>query len=264
MKISTTIITFNEESHIRRCMKSVQGLADEIIIVDSESQDKTREIAEAYGAKVFSRRWTNYADQKNFASAQASYSWILSLDADECLSAALHQQIAELKSSEKLVEAYEFPRLTFYLGRWIRHSGWYPDYKVRLYRKEEARWEGQFVHEALRVNGRITRIEADLLHYTCDSVAAHARRLEKYTSLAAQDLWNQGKRAHLSNLLGSPFVAFLKCYFLKAGFRDGIQGCLIAAFAAYYNFLKYAKLWESEHRPNETQDYANQSSLTPD
>jgi glycosyltransferase involved in cell wall biosynthesis len=264
MKISATIITFNEESHIHRCLKSVQGLADEIIVVDSGSQDKTREIAEAYGAKVFSRRWTNYADQKNFASAQASYSWILSLDADECLSETLYREIAELKSRDKLVEAYEFPRLTYYLGRWIHHSGWYPDYKVRLYLKEKARWEGPFVHEALNVNGRISRIEADLLHHTCDSVAAHARRLDRYTSLAAQDLWSRGKRTRLSNLLGSPFAAFLKCYFVKAGFRDGIHGCLIAVFASYYTFLKYAKLWESEHRPNESQGCAVNSSLTSD
>jgi len=245
-------------------MKSVQGLADEIIVVDSGSQDKTREIAETYGAKVFCRQWTNYADQKNFASAQASSSWILSLDADECLSEALHLEIAELKTRDKLAEAYEFPRLTCYLGRWIRHSGWYPDYKVRLYLKEKARWEGPFVHEALNVNGRISRIEADLLHHTCDSVAAHARRLDKYTSLAARDLWSQGKRTHLSNLLGSPFATFLKCYFLKAGFRDGIHGCLIAMFAAYYTFLKYAKLWESEHRANEIRDCEKNSSSIPD
>src|SRR6266480_3858292 len=153
MKISAIIITLNEEAQLGRCLESIQGIADEIIVVDSESQDKTREVAESRGARVFCRQWTNYSDQKNFASRQSTHDWILSLDADECLSASLHEALVALKKNNSLVEAYAFRRRAFYLGRWIYHSGWYPDYKTRLYLKGRARWEGQFVHETLVVEG---------------------------------------------------------------------------------------------------------------
>ena len=253
MKISATIITWNEETQLARCLESIQGIADEIIVVDSESVDKTREIAGSHGARVFCRPWTNYSDQKNFASRQASHDWILSLDADECLSASLHEALVTLKKNSSSAEAYAFRRLAFYLGRWIYHSGWYPDYKTRLYLKDKAHWEGQFVHETLVVMGRISRIEADLLHYPCESVSAHAGSLELYTTLAAQDLWTRGTHSTFPILLGSAVGAFMKSYFLKGGFLDGIQGCLIATFASYYNFLKYAKLWELERKkPEET------------
>ena len=258
MRISATIITLNEEMRLARCLESIQGIADEIIVVDSESVDNTREIAESHGARVFGRQWTNYSDQKNFASRQASHDWILSLDADECLSSSLREALVALKKGNSLAEAYAFRRLAFYLGRWIYHSGWYPDYKTRLYLKEKAHWEGQFVHETLVVDGRISRIEADLLHYTCESVSAHARSVERYTTLAAQDLWTLGRRSTFPILLGSALGAFMKGYLLERGFLDGMQGCLIATFAGYYNFLKYAKLWELERKkPEDRRKLAN-------
>jgi glycosyltransferase involved in cell wall biosynthesis len=248
MKISATIISLNEEEHLGRCLQSIQGVVDEIVVVDSGSSDQTLDIAATYGAIVLKRHWTNYSDQKNFAASKASHDWILSLDADECFSALLREEVSALKSREATAEAFEFPRLAQYLGRWIHHSGWYPDYKVRLYLRTKAHWEGKFVHESLVVEGRIGRLKGDLLHYTCDSVSDHLNRINRYTTLAAQDLWERGKRSSMANLVGSPPATFLKSYFFESGFRDGIHGCLIASFAGYYNFLKYAKLWELERK----------------
>jgi glycosyltransferase involved in cell wall biosynthesis len=248
MKISATVITLNEQRHIRQCLESLQGIADEMIVVDSGSQDATLEIAAQLGAKTFVHDWTNYAEQKNFASSLAQYEWILSLDADECLSSSLRQDILRAKQNGTHGVAFEFPRKAFYLGRWIEHSGWYPDHKIRLFLKESAQWEGRFVHEALRVNGPIVRLQGDLLHYSCQSISEHLQSLDRYTTLAAEDLWHRQKRSSSADLLVSTLAAFLKTYYFKQGFLDGKQGFLIACFAGYYNFIKYAKLWELEQR----------------
>ncbi len=244
MMISATIITLNEEEHVGRCLESVLGVADEVIVVDAGSQDQTCAIAARLGARVFKRGWTNYSDQKNFAASQASHDWILSLDADECLSDRLRQQLIAVKANPEKANAYEFPRRAFYLGRWIRHCGWYPDHKVRLYRRQQGQWKGDFVHEHLSCNGPVVRLKGDLLHYTCDSVSDHACRVEKYTTLAAQDLQRKGTRSGPLKIVGSSVAAFLISYSLKAGFLDGFRGLLISVFAAYYNFLKYSKLWD--------------------
>ena len=249
MRVSVTVITLNEEKHLGRCLESVRGIADEVIVVDAGSRDRTCAVAARWGARVFKRNWTNYSDQKNFAAAQASHQWILSLDADECLSQPLRQQLLELKTHPEPADAYEFPRRTFYLGRWIRHCGWYPDRKPRLYRRGRGRWVGDFVHERLSCRGPVGRLEGDLLHYTCDSVSDHARRVGNYTSLAARDLQARGKRSGPLKILGSPVAAFLGTYCFKAGFLDGLQGLLISAFAAYYNFLQYSKLWDLQRSP---------------
>ena len=244
MKISTIIITLNEEEHVDRCLESIRGLADEVVVVDCGSQDKTCEVVVSLGARLFRRAWTNYSDQKNFAAAQASHDWILSLDADECLSPSLRQELLRVKANPSEPIAYEFPRRALYLGRWIRHCGWYPDYKVRLYRRERGRWEGSFVHEHLTCEGLVGRLQSELLHYTCDSISEHACRVERYTTLAAQDLRSRGKRTGPLRIFGSPIVAFFASYFLKSGFLDGLHGFLISVFSAYYNFLKYSKLWD--------------------
>ena len=248
MKISATVITLNEQRHIRQCLESLQGIADEMIVVDSGSQDATLKIAVELGAKTFVHEWMNYADQKNFASSLAQHEWILSLDADECLSSSLRQDILQAKERSTQAVAFEFPRKAFYLGRWIEHSGWYPDHKARLFLKNKARWEGRFVHESLRIDGPIVRLPGDLLHYSCESISGHLRTLDRYTTLAAEDLWHRQKRSGWTHLLGSAFAAFVKTYWLKQGFRDGIQGFVIACFASYYNLVKHAKLWELERR----------------
>lgn len=244
MRISVVIITRNEERHIARCLSSVAGVTDESIVVDSGSSDRTREIATSLGSKVFRRDWTNYSEQKNFGASQASHDWILSLDADECLSDSLRQRLQELKRAGPQAEAYSFPRKPFYLGRWIMHSGWYPDPKIRLYQRGRAAWTGEYVHESLIVQGEIHRIDADILHYTCDSIGEHLARLDRYTDLAAEEMWQKREESGPARWLTSPGIAFISSYFIKAGFLDGPQGLLIALFAGYYNFLKYAKLWE--------------------
>ena len=248
MKISATVITLNEQRHIRQCLESLQGIADEMIVVDSGSQDATLKIAVELGAKTFVHEWTNYSEQKNFASSLAQHEWILSLDADECLSSSLRQDILQAKERSTQAVAFEFPRKAFYLGRWIEHSGWYPDHKARLFLKNKARWEGRFVHESLRIDGPIVRLPGDLLHYSCESISEHLLTLDRYTTLAAEDLWHSRKRSGWTHLLSSAFAAFVKTYWLKQGFRDGIQGFVIACFASYYNLVKHAKLWELEQR----------------
>jgi glycosyltransferase involved in cell wall biosynthesis len=244
MKITATIITLNEEAHLGRCLQSLREVADEMVVADSGSIDQTREIARSFGARVVERPWSGFSDQKNFAAEQSLHPWILNLDADECLSDRLKMELLELKKGAPLASAFSFARRTSYLGHWINHSGWYPDVKVRLYLKHKAAWSGPYVHEALQVQGEVQLLGGDLLHYTCDSLSEHHQRVDRYTDLAAAELWAKGKRAGWSQLLGSPFAAFVKTYFFKAGFLDGRQGFYIAIFSAYYNFLKYAKLRE--------------------
>jgi glycosyltransferase involved in cell wall biosynthesis len=249
MKITATIITLNEEAHLGRCLQSLQEVADEVVVVDSGSRDQTREIARSFGARVVERSWSGFSDQKNFAAEQSLHPWILSLDADECLSDKLKEELLEVKKGIPLASAFSFARRTCYLGHWINHSGWYPDVKVRLYPKDKAAWCGLYVHEALQVQGEVQLLRGELLHYTCDSLSEHHQRVDRYTDLAAAELWGKGKQAGWSQLLGSPLAAFMKTYFLKAGFLDGRPGFYIAIFAAYYNFLKYAKLREKSNPP---------------
>ncbi len=254
MKITATIITLNEQSHIERCLESLKDLADEVIVVDSGSHDRTLEIAQRYGARTFVRDWTNYSDQKNHAAALASHDWILSLDADEALSPELLLALLDVKQGQPDFSAFEFSRKALYLSRWIEHCGWYPDIKPRLYRRDRAGWQGAWVHESLRIEGRVQRLNGDLLHYTCESISEHLRSIDRYTTLAAQELYSRGTKSGVFRSSFSAASAFFKTYWIRQGFRDGTQGFLIACFASYYNLTKYAKLWELErqNRPTET------------
>jgi glycosyltransferase involved in cell wall biosynthesis len=240
MKISATIVTLNEERNIRRAIESLTCV-DEIVVVDSGSADRTPEIAAELGARVVEQPWRGYAGQKNFAAKSASHDWILSLDADEALTPELAAEILALKASEPTVDGFSMPRLARYLGRWIHHSGWYPDRKVRLYHRGRASWTGDYVHESVRVNSRAGELRGDLLHYTCGSLSEHMRTMEKYTSLAAQELLANGIVASGWQLGLDPAWTFFKSYVIKRGFLDGPQGLAIAWMGAFYTFLKYAK-----------------------
>ncbi len=240
MKISATIISLNEERNLPRLLESLICV-DEIVVVDSGSTDRTVEIARRYGARVIENPWPGYAKQKNFAAAQATHDWILSLDADEALSDNLGAEILELKAGEPSVAGYRFPRLAQYLGHWIHHSGWYPDAKVRLYDRRRARWVGDYVHESVQVDGPVADLVGPLHHFTCSSIEEHKRTMERYTTLAADELKARGYRASPIRLLLAPPATFLKSYLLQQGFRDGYPGLLIATMAARYVFLKYAK-----------------------
>lgn len=240
MKISATIITYNEERNIARAIESLR-CADEILVVDSGSSDRTAEIAAKLGARVLEHNWAGYSEQKNWAAAQASNDWILSLDADEALSETLEAEIWHVKKTGPTAAAYTMPRMAQYLGRWILHSGWYPDRKVRLYDRRQASWEGKFVHERLKVDGSVAAFDAPLLHFTCQSLSEHLRTMDRYTTLAAEQLVEQNRRVSAPQLLLRPWWEFIRTYVFKRGFQDGVEGLAIAWMGALYVFLKLAK-----------------------
>lgn len=240
IRISATIITCNEERNIARALESLR-CCDEVVVVDSMSTDRTAEIASNLGARVIESPWPGYARQKNLAAEKAEYDWVLSIDADEALSEALEAEIWQIKKNGPVCDAYTMPRLAQYMGRWIYHSGWYPDRKVRLYHRARARWVGEYVHESVHVDGRVGHLEADLLHFTCDSFAEHLRTMDRYTTLAAEQLVAQNRRIGWAQLLLDPAWTFWRTFLIKRGFLDGVEGASIAWMAALYNFLKYAK-----------------------
>jgi len=240
MKITATIITLDEERNIQRAIESLR-CSDEILIVDSGSVDRTVELAEKLGARVIEAGWRGYSGQKNWAAEQASHDWILSLDADEALSEALEAEIWNLKKKGPQADAYTMPRLAKYLGRWILHSGWYPDRKVRLYNRRKAKWIGEFVHERVDVSGRIDHLKSNILHFTCDSLSEHVKSLERYTTLAAQELAARKAPIGWLQMIFDPPWTFIRSYFLQLGFLDGLEGLIIAYMASFYTFLKYAK-----------------------
>ncbi len=240
MKISATIITCNEERKIARAIESLR-CCDEILVVDSGSTDRTVEIAQKLDARVIESPWPGYSKQKNLAAAQAANDWILSLDADETLSEALEGEIWQLRKNGPEYDAYTMPRMAQYLGRWILHSGWYPDRKVRLYHRDKATWVGEFVHESVKVSGTVGHLKSNILHYTCESLSEHLRTLDRYTTLAAQELVSSGQPAAWHKLIVEPGWAFLRTYLFQLGFLDGLEGLMIAHMAALYTFLKYAK-----------------------
>lgn len=250
MKISATIITLNEEENIQAACESV-AWADEIIVVDSHSTDRTREIAAASGARVIDRDWPGFAQQKQFAADQTTNDWVFSLDADERVSPELQDGIANLRRvlEHKLADGYRIARRSFYQGRWIRGGGWYPDRQLRLYRKSRGRWEPRAIHESVRMAAgtRVETLRGDLLHYSVQNSAQHHRMIgERYAPLAAKQMMADGRRTSRLRIATAAPAAFLRSYVLKGGFRDGLAGLTIASFAAHHDFLKHIMLWEKQ------------------
>ncbi|HME10315.1 MAG TPA: glycosyltransferase family 2 protein [Bryobacteraceae bacterium] len=240
MKISAAIIAQNEERNISRVIESLR-CCDEILVVDSGSSDRTVEIASKLGARVVESPWRGYAGQKNFAAEQCENDWILSLDADESLSEALEAEIWQIKKNGAEYDAYTMPRLAQYLGSWILHSGWHPDRKVRLFDRRKAHWVGKYVHESVVVDGPIGRLESNILHFTCSSLSEHLKTMDRYTTLAAEQIIDEKRKVGLMQVLLDPPWTFFRAYVLHRGFLDGLEGLAIAYMAAFYNFLKYAK-----------------------
>ncbi|HEY3439751.1 MAG TPA: glycosyltransferase family 2 protein [Paludibaculum sp.] len=240
MKISATIITYNEELNLPRAIESLR-CCDEILVVDSGSSDRTVEIAEKFGARVVEANWRGYAGQKNYASDQATYDWVLSIDADEALSEDLEGEIWQLKKKGPDRDAYTVPRLAQYLGKWILYSGWYPDRKIRLFDRRKARWVGEYVHESVFSEGLVGELDGNLLHYTCGSLSEHLKTMDRYTTLAAEEVAARKKHVGYRQLLVDPAWTFFKTYVVQRGFLDGVEGLTIAYMAAVYTFLKYAK-----------------------
>ncbi len=240
MKISAIIIAYNEERNIARAIESLR-CCDEIVVVDSGSNDRTVELAANHGARVLETVWRGYAAQKNFAADAANHDWVLSIDADEALSEALEAEIWQLKKNGPAYDGYTMPRLAQYLGRWILHSGWYPDRKVRLYHRAKAQWVGEYVHESVVVAGSIGHLETNLLHYTCSSLSEHLKTMDRYTTLAAEQIIAQKRAVTWRHMALDPAWTFLRTYLLQRGFLDGPEGLAIAYMAAIYTFLKFAK-----------------------
>ncbi len=242
--ISAVIITTNEQERLGGALRSLKGLVKEIIVVDGRSQDDSVKVAKQHGARVFVRDWTNYSDQKNFGNQKASCPWILSLDSDERISPDLRQEVKAWLPLEPDCEGFSIPRQVFYMGRWIRHSGWYPDRRIRLFRKDKAVWEGEYVHEKLAFQGRLKKLRGPIHHFTYRSLAEHVARLNTFSGLGAKKLYSGRKKCRWYHLLFWPVGRFLRTYFLKRGFQDGFAGLVIAVLNAYAIFLRYAKLRE--------------------
>ena len=246
IKISATIITFNEEKNISRCLKSLD-FCDEIIVVDSLSTDKTVEIAKSFGAKVILQKFLGHIAQKQLAVDNATYDWILSLDADEEISDELKKSILEVKSNPKY-DAYSMNRISFHLGRWIKYGGWYPDKKVRLFNRKKAYWGGYNPHDKVIVEGKIGHLKGDIKHYVFKDLTHNIDTNNKYSSIMAKDLYEKGIKFSYLKLFLKPIGKFLEVYIYKRGFLDGLPGFIIAVGASYSMFLKFAKLWELERK----------------
>jgi len=242
--ISAVIIAYNEELRLEGALKSLAGVASEIIVVDCHSTDDTVRLARRYTDRVFERTWTSFADQKNFANSHAVHPWILSLDADERVSPELRAELLELRKTEPDCDAFSIPRLVYYLGRWVRHSGWYPDRKVRLFRKSRSRWEGEFVHEKLVFEGTLRKLNGPIHHFTYRDIAEHLARINKFSDLGAQKLYASGRKARWYHLIGLPFFRFLRAYLWRGGVLDGFAGLVISVLTGYAVFVRYAKLRE--------------------
>ena len=252
MNLSVVIITYNEEKNIERCILSVRDIADEILVVDSFSTDRTEEICLKHGVRFVKHAFEGYIEQKNWAKDQAAYDFILSLDADEALSNELRASILSVKQNPTF-DGYDFNRLTNYCGQWIRHCGWYPDRKLRLWDRRKGSWKGENPHdEFFLVEGsKKQHLTGDLLHFSFYTVEQHISTINKFSSIKARVMYEKGRKPNWIAMMVSPAFKFFRDYIIKLGFMDGYFGYLICRNSAYSNFLKYAKLralYKSESR----------------
>jgi glycosyltransferase involved in cell wall biosynthesis len=244
--LAVTIITRNEASHIAAALESV-AWADETIVVDAESSDETVAIARRSASRVLVRTWAGYGDQKNFAAGLARHDWILSIDADERVTPELAADIQRALVSPPAARGFLLSRVTFHLGRWIRSTDWYPDHQLRLYDRRHARWNDRRVHESVTVDGKVGRLRGELQHFAYRDLSHHLETIDRYTSLAARQMQDQGRRVTAADLLVRPPLAFLRNYILRLGVRDGVPGLMVSLLNSYYVMLKFAKLWELQN-----------------
>lgn len=239
-KISAVIITLNEEKNLERCLKSL-AWADEIIIVDSHSTDKTREIAKKFTDNIWEMDWQGFGPTKEFARQKAGNAWVLSIDADEEVTPELKEELLKAVQNDSLV-GYLIPRKSLFLGKWVKHSGWYPDYVLRLFRKESGQFDKALVHEQVQIKGEIGYLKNPLQHYTYPNLEHYFKKLRRYTTLAPQELYQKGNRAYPWDLIFRPPATFFKMYLIKLGFLDGWQGLVLAVLSSYQVLIKYLKL----------------------
>lgn len=245
-KLSVTIITLQEAAHIEACLASV-GWADEVLVVDSGSTDGTPDLARARGARVIVRDWPGYSAQKNFATSQAAHDWILSVDADERVTPELAAEIRRTLAGDPREAGYRLPRVTWHLGRWIRTTDWYPDFQLRLYHRARAAWAPKLVHESVTATGDVGQLRNDLQHFSYRDLSHQYVKMDRYTTLAAQEMRERGRRAGLLDLTIHPCAAFVRNFVLRRGLLDGSAGFIISVMNAYYVFMKFAKLWAADH-----------------
>jgi glycosyltransferase involved in cell wall biosynthesis len=247
--ITATIITLNESANLAAALDSVRW-ADELIVVDAESTDDTVEIARRYTDRVIVRPWPGYIEQKNFAASQARHEWILSLDADERVTPELAAEIRGLLDTGPTAPGYRMPRVSHYLGRWIRSTDWYPDYQMRLYDRRRAKWTGRYVHESVQVDGPPGRLSGELQHVPYRDVSHHLNTIDRYSSLAARQMFEDGRRTGPFGIVMHADAAFLRNYLLRGGIRDGAAGLIVSLLNSYYVAMKFVKLWELEKKPD--------------
>ncbi len=247
VKISTVIITLNEEENIQRCLDSVKGIADEVVVVDSYSTDRTPDICKENGVTFIQHKFEGYVEQINYALTRASHDHVLSLDADESLSEDARHKVSVVKNNWEY-DGYQFNRMTNYCGKWIRHCGWYPDKKVRLFDRTKAQWGGENPHYRVMLgDDQIKYLNADLLHYSFPTIASHAQTANNFSTIAAKEAIKKGKKvSFLVHVILNPWFTFIKKYFFQLGLLDGYYGFIVCILSAHSNFLKYIKIWSNQ------------------
>ncbi|MFQ3550217.1 MAG: glycosyltransferase family 2 protein [Armatimonadota bacterium] len=241
-KISALILTYNSEKHISRCINSIT-FADEILVLDSFSNDKTIEIAKELGARVEQREFNGFSQQRSESLKLAVNDWVFVIDADECASKELAKEIANLENTNEIT-SYLVPRLTWFLDKPIRRCGWYPDYSPRLFRKSKAHYPDRLVHESVEIEGKSAKLACDIHHYSYQSIDDFSRKVVLYAKAAAKQRFAEGKKFKISDILIKPTVCFIKMYVLKKGFLDGIHGLMLSLLSSFSIMLRYAYLWE--------------------
>jgi len=251
--VSVYVLTYNNRRTIERCLESLHW-AEELVIVDSFSTDGTYELCQQYTDKAYRQEWKGHRDQYQFAANLTTKDWIMFVDADEEVPPELAEEIRiELNGKPSALDGFFVYRRTYYLGKWIRYGGWYPDGEIRLYQRDKGKWEGG-LHAKVVVTGKVGTFKNPYLHYTYRDISDQIRTIDKYSQIAAEDLVREGKKFSLFKLLFHPPFRFVKEYLFKSGFRDGLPGLIIIASTMYYVFIKYAKLWELEHTREKKED----------
>jgi len=242
-RLSVTVIALNQEAHISECLVSV-SFADEIVVVDTGSTDRTVELARTYTDRVLQADWQGFGRTKNYALDQARGDWVFSLDTDERVPPALKDEILAVVAADGPLNGYRVPRKNYFCGRWIRHLGWYPDYTLRLFRRDRGRFRDREVHEEVVVDGPVGTFQTPLEHFSYRSVSEYVTRMDRYARLAAQELAKAGRRPYPGELFYRPFFSFLHLYFIRRGFLEGAPGYALAVLMSMYKFLKYYYLRE--------------------
>jgi len=248
LPLSVVIVTQNEEKNIREALQSIRD-ASEIIVIDAFSTDRTADICREYTDNIHQKEWQGYALQKRSGIELATQKWVFILDSDERFTEALWNEIRELINRDQGYSGYYVPRKNFFLGKWVRHGGWWPDHTLRLFLKDKALMEERKVHEKVVVNGKAGYLRNHLEHYTYRTVSDYMKKMETYSTLSAEEMKAHGKSSGLIKMSFHPMFTFFKMFFLRAGFLDGIHGVILAVLYSHYAFLKYLKLWELSHEP---------------